>query len=108
MPAAAAPERSSRFLTSEYAYLENMRADTLATQHAMCTYAASSPTLIPDAIASTRATLLMTNVRPPRYPFITKPPRIVLISGIPEPDAKGAKVRTNQAAQTPNNVAQHM
>lgn len=42
--------------------------------------------------------VLMVSVHLPRYPLIMKPESIVLISGIPEPQAYGAKVRTNEAA----------
>ena len=50
----------------------------------------------------TSVKLLMKNVQPPRYPFMTKPARMHFISEIPEPAAYRAKDRTRYAAVKEN------
>lgn len=50
----------------------------------------------------TRVMALRTSVSSPRNPLIMKPPRMHLISEIPEPAAYGAKLRTRYAAVNAN------
>ena len=50
----------------------------------------------------TKVRLFITNVQDPRYPFITNPARMHLISDIPDPAAYFAKDRTRWAAVNEN------
>jgi len=50
----------------------------------------------------TKVRLFTTNVQGPRYPFITNPPKMHLISDIPDPAAYFANDRTRWAAANEN------
>lgn len=66
-------------------------------QLAICTIGPSFPNDSPDDTDKIRPTDLMINVHFPRYPLMMKPLKIVLISGIPEPQAYGANILTSDA-----------
>ncbi len=66
------------------------------------------PTDNPEAIASGNPIDLMTSVQAPRYPFITNPAIIHLISDIPDPAAYGAKDLTSVAAVREKRAAKKM
>lgn len=63
----------------------------------MCTIGPSLPKQRPADTDSISPTDLTSNVHLPKYPRIMNPDRMVLISGIPEPHAYGANIRTSDA-----------
>ena len=53
-------------------------------QQDICTNGPSLPTIRPALVANIIPILLIINVHLPKYPYIIKPDKIVLISGIPK------------------------
>mmetsp|Transcript_14359 Transcript_14359/g.26399 ORF Transcript_14359/g.26399 Transcript_14359/m.26399 type:complete len:343 (-) Transcript_14359:72-1100(-) len=89
-PAAHAQLRSSLCLASFELYRVKNLANKLDQQQAMCTSGPSLPQLRPAATERLRPTTFTTKVFHSSTCAIVKPPRMVLISGIPLPRAMGA------------------
>lgn len=106
MPAALAAEIASFFLYWLFLNSGKYRQRMFATQQAMWTKPPSLPRERPAPTERIRAMHLISRVHPPRYFLTTTPPRMVMISGMPDPAACGAKYSTSQAAsdamQTPS------
>mmetsp|Transcript_23671 Transcript_23671/g.51771 ORF Transcript_23671/g.51771 Transcript_23671/m.51771 type:complete len:234 (+) Transcript_23671:1497-2198(+) len=102
-PAAAAAEiNSRRRLSSENC---SKVPDKSCAQHtATWTKGPSLPRDIPAATERARPGILTTSVRKETTSGITKPPRIVFTSGIPEPAAALAKQKTKVALAVAINV----
>jgi hypothetical protein len=62
----------------------NLLEKRFPQQQEICTNGPSFPTIRPALVAKIIPILLMKNVHLPKYPYMMKPERIVLISGIPE------------------------
>jgi len=59
------------------------------------------PTIRPALVAKIMPRLLIRKVHLPKYPYIIKPERIVLISGMPDPLAYGAVLTTRTTINVP-------
>ncbi len=63
------------------------RLTIFPTHDAICTNGPSLPNERPEATLNASPTALVNSVRPPRYPCMTNPERMVLTSGMPLPAA---------------------
>mmetsp|Transcript_34975 Transcript_34975/g.100037 ORF Transcript_34975/g.100037 Transcript_34975/m.100037 type:complete len:386 (-) Transcript_34975:56-1213(-) len=95
-PAAAAAENNSLRLPSFWNCGQN-RDRNSAQQTATCTRGPSFPRDMPAATDSARPGTLTQRVRRDTTSGMTKPLRIVLTSGMPDPAAAGAKAKTSHA-----------
>lgn len=77
-------------------------------QLAICTIGPSFPKQRPADTDNIKPTDFTSNVHFPKYPRIMNPDKMVLISGIPEPHAYGANIRTSDALKNAKNNAHNV